>query len=91
MVFKEGHGYYPKKAKTGSITDKLVTVQKKKALDGDTRAFDSLAKYYMNKGKIDAEAEQKFNPDLFLKAFDEAVLEREDIIEKTTLDCVKNA
>ncbi len=96
MTFVKGHLPYPRNPnkpkvdKAQKMTDATVKAQVDKALQGDSRAFAELTKYYLNKGKIEAETEIKFNPDQFLKAFDEAVIERDRIIKETPLTCIVN-
>lgn len=72
------------------LREEAVKEQLKKAACGDTKAFSAIVAYLVQKDKIELESSQKFNPDDFMKAYYEAVAEKQIMIDETIISCLHN-
>ena len=96
--FKPGHKYYPpdpekrkeEKAEARLINPRVLKAIQAKALGGDEKAMSALLNYELKKKELEIQEKQKFNPDDFLRAYDIALRERDDVIASTELTCIQN-
>ena len=96
--FKPGHKYYPRnpekrkeeKEEARLINPRVLKAIQAKALEGNEKAMSVLLSYELKKKELEIQEKQKFNPDDFLRAYDIALRERDDIIASTELTCIQN-